>query len=167
MIIVDPDKLEGVLLNEVGKHGASDLIVALEEAGALRTVQDTAVVTVEQAVQWADRPLTDGDIEWLKRAIPKSTVPEVIGDIAFSLTLPVDRDSDDATVMDGQDSRDSRQRYIVDCNYFPAMLNELYAVADDHEAAVLDNVAIRSGLIWVCDCGRRNPHWFDSCAVAH
>jgi hypothetical protein len=167
VIIVDADKLEDVLLNEVGKHGVSDLIVALEEVGALRTVdENNAVVTVEQAERWAGRSLTPGDTEWLKRAIPKSSVAQDIGTIAHSLTLP-DALISDTTGREGRDISDSRYDYIVACDYFPAILSELYAAATDQEVGVLDAIAIRSGLIWCCDCGRRNPHWFDSCAVAH
>lgn len=108
-----------------------------------------------------------GDIEWLKRVTPKSSVAEDMGTIAHSLTLPDALIGDDATRSDGRDISDSRYGYIVDCDYFPAMLNELYAAATDQEVTVLDELAVRSGLIWFCDCGRRNPHWFSSCAVAH
>lgn len=36
-------------------------------------------------------------------------------------------------------------------------LAALYAVADDGQAAVLDELVVRAGLRWRCPCGFRNP----------
>ncbi len=36
-------------------------------------------------------------------------------------------------------------------------LSALYAVADDHEAAILDDLAKRAGLRWECGCSWYNP----------
>lgn len=173
MIIVDADKLEDVLSESLGKNAASELIVALEEAGALRIAHDTAVVSADQAMQWAAssgvdaRPLTPGDIEWLKQAISRSSVAEDIGTIAHSLSLP-DAMTRDAHGRERRDITDRRYDYIVKCTYFPAMLSELFAVASEQEFTVLSGLAVRAGLIWYCPVdGHPNPHWFDSCAEAH
>ena len=168
MFIAEPDKTEAVLIEEVGKRVATDLIVALKDAGALRTVQDTAVIDAQQVAQWVSRPPTDADIAWLHRAIRKSSIPQAIAAIALSFTRPDRPARDDDREPGSQHAGDDLQRAIIESSYFPAMLTDLYAEADDDQIPILDELSVRAGLLWLCgSCGRRNPHWFDSCAVAH
>ena len=42
-------------------------------------------------------------------------------------------------------------------------LTALYNAADDYEAAVLDNLTIRAGLIWSCFCRWHNLTTSDTC----
>jgi hypothetical protein len=168
MIIVDQETLENVLAAEVGQHRAMDLISLFEAAGALRAVPDTALVTAEQAAEWAGRILTDGDVGWLRREIPKTPIPDVISMMAVSLTVPEDADTGGTTDLGDCLRPTGDQRDPSWYPYFPAVLQELYDDTTDMEASVLDALSVRAGLIWVCGaCNWRNPHWFDSCAVAH
>lgn len=42
-------------------------------------------------------------------------------------------------------------------------LAEMYAIADDDEVDVLDDLRLRAGLIWTCPKGWRNPRDADVC----
>jgi hypothetical protein len=167
MLDIDPDQLEATLAEEVGQHRATELISRLEAAGAIRSAKSAALITAEQAAEWAGRALTDGDIGWLRREIPKTSIPDAINTMAISLAVP----EDDTGRRAGQNDDRLPSGATRDLDwypYFPAVLQELYDAAGDREVTVLDDVSVRAGLIWVCDaCGWRNPHWFDSCAIAH
>jgi hypothetical protein len=167
MLDIDPEQLETTLAEEVGQHRAAELISRLETAGATRSAKPAALITAEQASDWAGRTLTDSDIAWFQREIPKTSIPDAINTMAISLTVPDDGAGRRAGQVD--DLRPSGEPRDPDWYpYFPAVLQELYDAAGDQEVAVLDELSVRAGLIWVCDsCGWRNPHWFDTCAIAH
>lgn len=44
------------------------------------------VITYDQLVCWAGRELTDEDIKQIEDAIPNSSIPEAISEIAYAIT---------------------------------------------------------------------------------
>ncbi|WP_410570647.1 hypothetical protein [Amycolatopsis sp. cmx-4-61] len=142
MITVDQEKLENVLAAEVGQHRAMELISLFEAAGALRAMPDTALVTAEQAAEWAGLILTDGDVGWLRREIPKTPIPDAISLMAVSLTVPDDPDTGGTADLGDCLRPTGDQGDPSWYPYFPAVLQELYDKATDTEASALDALSV-------------------------
>jgi hypothetical protein len=119
MIAIDPENLENVLAAEVGEDRAAELISLFEAAGAVRAEPETALVTIEQAAEWAGRALTDSDVGWLRREIPKTPIPDAISMMAVSLTVPEDADTGSTTDLSGHLRATGEQRDPTGTPTFP------------------------------------------------